>query len=555
MTMIRRPHILYILILTALLFCVVAVAEEKKEPVKPVADQKAPQVLESVAPVQDEKKVDTATAKSSNQSTEKSDDPVQPFLDADKGEKKSEPEQPLEVVNPEVFDKGYRAYSKNNVEKASSLFYEYVSKNSFIADDYDWAEFFLGVSLKKWGFTHAGADTLSRVITRKPDVQIVNYALEIFEEITRTMPYDRDLVILRSICDQEFGFVDDKLNNFIHYHQGVFDWENGFDDWGNQHFKLIQKDTFYHYQFLFQKALYDVSRNQIDAAIATLREINEASFEGEALKNDVRKTLARLLYEKKDYQGADDLYLKISDNIVYQAQNLLERSWAQYRLKQPEKAMGLLYAFKAPVYSNYFTPEYFLLKSYIYKEVCHYQRALGVVEEFRSHYRDALENIYSRKDYTENKPLLLALLGQKKIDDVWRFLRLLEKERGQIKQVKDPLLKAYLEKIYALEMEKVNKEFRLLMRDRFEILANELLEYEEKTDLMAYEIGLDMYQRVYQYHYKKDADKKTVKKQVAKHYQAIYPFQGEFWTDELNAYKVVLEDKCACMEEWDIFFK
>jgi hypothetical protein len=483
------------------------------------------------------------------------EDPVQPFLDDSGKDTKTENEKTLETVNPELFDKGYRAFSRNNVEKAASLLYEYVSKNSFTADDYDWAEFFLGVSLKKSGFTHAAADTLSRVITRKPDVQIVNYALEIFEEITRTLPYDRDLVVLRSICDQEFGFVDDKLNDFIHYHQGVFDWENGFDDWGSEHFRQIRKETYYHYEFLFQKALYDVSRNRIDAAIETLKIIEAGSFDGEALKNDVRKTLARLLYEKKDYPAADSLYLKISDNIVYQAQNLLERSWVQYRMNQPEKAMGLLYAFKAPVYSNYFTPEYFLLKSFIYKDVCRYQRALGVIDEFRNHYRDALENIYGRKDFTENKPLLLALLGQKKIDDAWRFMRLVEKEQSQVKKVKDPLLKAWLEKIYALEMEKASRDFRLLMRDRFEILANELLEYEEKTDLMAYEVGLDMYQRVYQFHYRKEEDKEKVKKQVAKHYYAIYPFQGEFWTDELNTYKVVLEDKCACMEEWDIFFK
>jgi hypothetical protein len=217
--------------------------------------------------------------------------------------------------------------------------------------------------------------------------------------------------------------------------------------------------------------------------------------------------------------------------------------------------MGLLYAFKAPVYSNYFTPEYFPLKSFIYKDVCHYQRALGVIDEFRGHYRDALDNIYNRKDFTENKPLLLALLGQTKIDNTWRFLRLLEKEKGRLKNVKNLPLKEYLEKIYALEMDKANREFRLLMKERFESLANELLEYEEKTDLMAYEIGLDMYQRVYQYHYKKDEKKEDITKRVAKHVYAFYPFQGEFWTDELNAYKVVLEDKCGCMEEWDIFFK
>ncbi len=548
MTMSVRISAILIAILTAAFIGASAFCAEKAvESVKPAttAVVKAPVAADSKA---------AAPVNSASQET-KSEEAVQPFVDEASSEKKEDTEKPLETVHPEIFDKAYKTFARDNFEKAAPLFFDYISKNSFTADEYDWAEFFLGVSFRKMGLTHAAVDTLSRLITRKPDVQIVNYSLEIFEEITRTLPYDRDLVVLKSICDQEFGFVDDKLNDFIHFHQGVFDWENGFDDWGNQHFNQIRKDTYYHYEFLFQKALYDVSRDKIDSAIETLKIIEAASFKGEDLKNDVRKTLARLLYEKKEYQAADDLYMKISDNIVYQAQNLLERSWVQYRLNQPEKAMGLLYSFKAPVYSNYFTPEYFLLKSFIYKDVCHYQRALSVIDEFRAHYREALDNIYTRKDFTENRPLLLALLGQKKVDDAWRFLRLVDKEKKQVETLKDPQLKAYLQRIYNLEMEKANREFRLLMRDRFEILANELLEYEEKTDLMAYEVGLDMYQRVYQYHYRKDEDKTSTRRQAAKHYSAVYPFQDEFWTDELNTYKVVLEDKCACMEEWDIFFK
>ena len=47
----------------------------------------------------------------------------------------------------------------------------------------------------------------------------------------------------------------------------------------------------------------------------------------------------------------------------------------------PEKAMGLLYAFEAPSFWRHFTPEYYVLKSLIYKDVCHYREALAVVEE------------------------------------------------------------------------------------------------------------------------------------------------------------------------------
>jgi hypothetical protein len=82
-------------------------------------------------------------------------------------------------------------------------------------------------------------------------------------------------------------------------------------------------------------------------------------------------------------------------------------------------------------------------------------------------------------------------------------------------------------------------------------MANELLKFEEAVNLMEYEIGLDMYQRVYQYHYREESPLagKSTKGAV------IYSFQGEFWNDELDDYTVTLTDKRNSIEEWDIFFK
>lgn len=492
-------------------------------------------------------------------SADKGKEPEKSSADDTKSDKDSEQaerdEFSTDPVEVEAFDTGYKYFTKKNYKKACPYFFRYISKNSPDVQDYEWAEFFFGVCLKKIGFSHGSVDTLSWLVTRKPNTKIVTYILEIFEDISRTLPYDYEQVILKAVCDQDYGFVDSRLTNFIHYHQGLFDWKNGFDDWGNNHFDKIRKNTYYYHKYRYQKALYHLLNDDIDICISILTEIEESDLEAEDLKNDVRKTLARLKYEMSEYEAADELYKSISSNIVYQAQNLLERSWAQYRIGNQEKAMGLLYAFKAPVYRNYFTPEYFLLKSFIYKDVCHYQRALSVIDEFREHYKSSLINIYDRNDLRESDEMLLAMLGKRKVSKLWNFLLLLEKERKLIQKFDDePELTAHLNKVYDLQISETTHEFKLLLEETYEDIANDLLEYEEKADLMAYEVGLDMYQRVYQYHYDEE-DKKAPVEKASRHYYAFFPFQGEFWNDELDNYKVVLEDKCANMEEWDIFFK
>jgi hypothetical protein len=73
---------------------------------------------------------------------------------------------------------------------------------------------------------------------------------------------------------------------------------------------------------------------------------------------------------------------------------------------------------------------------------------------------------------------------------------------------------------------------------------------------MEYEIGLDMYQRVYTYHYTEEKPgKESTDGKDEETKKVVYNFQGEFWNDELDDYKVTLPNKCQNAEEWDIFFK
>ncbi len=461
------------------------------------------------------------------------------------------------AVDHKAFDKGYKFFSQKKYEKSLAYFYNYIEKHN--ADnltgnvEYEWAVFFLGIALIKSDFTHAGVDILSHLVTRKPNTRIVSYSLEAFEKITRTIPFDEDLLINKVIYDQEYGFVDDRISDFINFYQGVFDWQNGFFNWGNQHFARIRANTYYDFKYQYHNALYLIYQDRIDDAIAVLKGILSGACEDEILKDQARFTLARLLFEKGDFEQAVFMYRGIKKPILEQAENLLEMAWSQYHLGHPEKAMGLLYAFEAPSFKQYFTPEYYILKSFIYKDVCHYQRAMQVVHEFGSRYTDSLKKIYNRGLPTEDQDLLLILLNKKKIKRIWRFLKLLEKEKEQALKIKDKSIEKYLEQLYSLRIEKSIKTLKREVEKSYEELADKLLKYEEEAYLMEYEIGLDMYQRVTQHHFSEDPVEKIVISELKG--KVVYSFQGEFWNDELADYKVILPNKCNSMEEWDIFFK
>jgi len=213
--------------------------------------------------------------------------------------------------------------------------------------------------------------------------------------------------------------------------------------------------------------------------------------------------------------------------------------------------MGLLYSFEAPSFENSFTPEFYILKSFIYKDVCHYEKAMGVLTDFNGRYGQALTRVYERRGVRDNEALLLVILNKPRVKQLWEFLSLLEEETRRIDTVQDEALAAYLEQLYRLKQDEYERLLRLRIEDTYETMADNLLQFEEEADLMAYEIGLDMYQRVSEVHYTED----EIEAEASKTGMVSYAFQGEFWNDELDHYTVSLPDKCQDAEEWDIFFK
>ena len=452
-----------------------------------------------------------------------------------------------------VFEHGYERFSKGHYQQAGEILLRFLSERTPDDEDYEWAEFFFGISLYKLGYSHAAVDTLTSLVTRKPNPQIVGYVLELLEKITRSQAFDRKMLIQRALCDQSYNFVEGPVADFIHFYQGEYDWEHGLFSWGDKHFAKIKPDTYYYYKYLFTRALRNIYADDVDGASGILKKIISQLPDGDPLKDDARKTLARLYYEKGKFAEADFLYQQIEMNIVEQSQNLLERAWAHYRLGNPERAMGLLYSFEAPSYAHSFTPEFYILKSFLFKDVCHYKSAMEVLGQFKSRYGGALENIYHRQPLQDNTAMMLVILNKTKVKQQWRFLNLLDSEQQLAAANPDQRLKSYLDKLYALKRKAAEHHFKLLVTDEYEKMANAMLQFEEEAHLMEYEIGIDMYQRVHDYHFDEaQPEKEDVRDQKG---QTVYAFQGEFWNDELDDYEVVLPNKCQNAEEWDIFFK
>jgi len=448
------------------------------------------------------------------------------------------------------FTKGYQLFSNRHYQQALPVFLTYLKNHNIDEDNYSWALFFFGICLKENGYTHAAFDIFTRLIEQSPNAKIVTHVLEFFESAISQGIITENQLQETVFCSKNFGYIDEPLSYFIFFQQGMCNWRKGYIEWGNQQFKKIPKNSIYYPQYHFELSRLMIHNNDIQKAIEILTSILHSDAITPSIKEKTRITLARLFYEQKKYDRSDELYQKIDKHHPEKSLFLLERAWTQYYSGYPDIAMGLLIGLKAPELENTITPEYFLLKALIYKQVCNYQKALSIVNEFQDQYHELIDHIKKRHQLSDQRQALQLLYLRKTIKQHLSLLNLLEHEKDSIQQLDNKPLAKYLENIYIVLINRYKNELQTIAKKEYERLSDQLLSFEENMRLMNYEIGLDMYQRVKQQtNSKKKEDSASIDNPV------IYPFIHEYWNDELDDLRVSLPNRCQTLEEWDIFFK
>jgi len=452
----------------------------------------------------------------------------------------------------DIFSKGYKFFSQDQYQQALPIFHTYLKNQTPDADNYEWALFFYGICLKKINLVYAACDVFARLIDQSPNAKIVTHAIRLFEQAINQDLIHESFIRETAICTKNLGFVEAPLSHFIDFHQGMCNWEKGFIDWGNMQFSKIPDNSFYYYKYRFEMARLRIHQKQVDEGINILKDLMKSSQINRSMRARCHITLARLYFEQKKFDEADQLYQTIAKFQKEQSRFLLERAWTQFHLNHPNQAMGLLIALNAPDFKNQKTPEFFLLKSLIYKQICDYQKALAIVEDWHDRYHNLIQGIKKRQTLTNQADIIPLLLHKNSIKKTIAIIHRLTYEQQMANTLVNKNVAEKLTNIYELFIQKKAHELRIKSQRAYVEISDRLLTFEENMRLMHYEIGLSMYQRVKQ---SRSGMERKPSEEIIIEQPVIYPFIGEYWNDELDHLRVSLTDKCQTPEQWNVFFK
>lgn len=449
-------------------------------------------------------------------------------------------------ADQKLLDQALEEFFGNDHRDAAPLLYKYLSTAPQTEENYAWAQFFLARSLRELGLTHAAGHYLARIARERSNPAVLPRALDELRHLT-DLPHDEVSIDEQIFGSLDLGFLPAQTGAFAHYQQGMIALKVGNERWAQNHFSKLDPTT------------PEASRARFALVVTGLRKTKKlddkfaAEFDALSqdpqltpqMRNEATLAVARLRYEKGDFQGALEAYgnVKLPPLDPGQATLYLEEAWTRYMLGDLHAAMGLLTTLEAPSFRDEFLPDKYLLRAFIYRDLCHYLPAKRAAKELVRRFADSLDAIRDRQDLTEDLRLRRAAMATGATRRSAAYLGLVEAEAerlGRFAGSFGPGLFSYLSRLYDLSRAEALRVHQERLRQAVRREADKLLRAEEQVRLMEYEVGLKLYERVkYGARLVSAAEEQALKED-----QVAFRFGGEYWNDELRSYRFSLKSRC-----------
>jgi len=294
--------------------------------------------------------------------------------------------------------------------------------------------------------------------------------------------------------------------------------------------------------------------------------------------------LARAHYNAKHWAEAVSFYREIpKDNDVYR-QAQIELTWALFRSAQFRSALSVVQSLNTPYYENFYNPEALVLRSLILLFICQTEDLEKSIQLFQKNYLSTLNvlNVWNGSNYSAaenfkeveqtltqlkkiqggNLPtfkgrlpffVLRSILEEPDIKLKISYLNKIKVEKRNLNvlfQGQTPFLK-FGTKIIDARIKNISNEIGEMIKSQLQEKEAELSEFASQFEFINYEL-LNLKKEQAKKKVMASADS-PVAQQINKDdkrefyiqngYQ-YYPFQGEFWRDEIGNFQYVGVNRC-----------
>lgn len=412
-------------------------------------------------------------------------------------------------------------------------------------DDPGWdsALLLLGRNLERLDLTYAASLYYGEVARARRDPERVPDALRGIARIADSGAIDHQSLIAGFVASAELPQLPKDIQGFVDFHKGLDALRRGDVDWADGRFARVEGAQ-WKARVRYVRAVRDVAALDLAAAAKHFEALEADPRAPESIRSRSKRSLARLHLSQGRWAEALERYHALREQTPRDAELLLELAWTHYHLGHPRRALGLLLALDAPAHRGLIAPERFLLEAMCLRRLCQYEPARLAAVRLRSRHGAELAELYEGIPPARSVALRATARHRGEAAREAALVDRMRVEQARIDDLEGDFgadLSKRLRLNYSRGLQEAIRRERVVVTDEALRLADELLQAEEGVRLILHELGV----AVLRAHGRSSGqvDEPPLRTpNPATH--VAYDFVGEFWTDELDALVVRVEDRC-----------
>lgn len=396
-----------------------------------------------------------------------------------------------------------------------------------------------------------------------------------------------DTLLNYAINKVEASKFPSQHKSMLFYRIGEFQMQNRNYADAIRSFRRVNDNSEYYTRAKYMQGLAFAEENDTKNAVDTFNEliqsragekVTDVSYVGALIGR------ARVLYQAKKWDASIEAYREIPRDSEFWHDTLFESSWASLRAGKFRQALSNFHSLHSAYYDNHYLPESLLLRAIVYLYICDFNEMEKVLNLFNSIYRPVyknvrtivsskspdFENLYEtvmqvieeyKKDGEEYKggnksiPLIVARKIYKE-GDFQRSHKYIVKVFNEYKRMQSlsPAWKAsalgrYAKKMLSLRLKKAKKTSGKIVMQHLKYISNELFDLFEQEGFVRFEMTKGKKRTVEKSSNEAETetgseDSKRERDYYIQNGYEYWPFDGEYWLDELGNYHYVGSQSC-----------
>jgi hypothetical protein len=484
--------------------------------------------------------------------------------------------------DPEALEDAVKAYQAKKPLTSSYALAEMLKENQFPEKESK-ILYYLARSLYDLGMYHSSQYYFIEVLKKGPSDPYFKYALPKLVAIAHYTGDESDLArIVAKIPPEEFPR---SARPQLYYLLGVRLYEQDKLTEARKYFDQVSdKSDLYTRSKYFAGVIYN-KQGKLKSAVRSFTDVvrTEGSAATQQELEDLNRlrdlsllNIARIYYGIEQYDEANKYYTNVPRNSRYWPESLFESAWANFLLNDLNGTLGQLLTLESPFYKEEeFIPEATILRALTFFNLCEYDDVDRLLLDFDARHRpmhtemrDFLKQYSSEEgkkladqafdryfgdrpaDTALPKSLFAYLLRDQELAGIVNHLQAMDKEEelidSQKSQWKDGVGEN-LHKVIAEDRERLKRRAGLALLSEMVTLTTYLGDLLTQAEIIRFEV-VDARRGILNYMMQNQDLKETSKADeldFATSANRIYwPFNGEFWQDELGYYRYTEQGSC-----------